>query len=376
MILEVRIKAPPGGISRTLQFAKSPVRIGRNQLNDISLDDPFVSEWHGTIRFDDHSVAYFDLGSTNGTLLDGKRLAKNVASELSVASVLRVGLIEMEVAREQAATEAPAKRPHSGPHQTLAWGHSGAGATGPQVKPSAESAASIPIFLATSPPGSAPTDPRAAAITPPPLGRGDARAETRGAPLSASSGKAAPAQELHRTAPDRGEAAQAAMARHQARLLEAFSEAFIGLRKGYEQFGAEVGVRTISGSTPLHRARNAREVLDYLMQPSQDVGAMTRDLIAIFADFGIHHIAMMQGVTEGVRTMLQSLSPEANDIDIGGGLFSGGKAKNAWKSYVERFEQMITDDNELHAAIFGNEFARAYARVTQGDAAKMSEEGE
>jgi len=80
----------------------------------------------------------------------------------------------------------------------------------------------------------------------------------------------------------------------------------------------------------------------------------------------------MQGVTEGVRNMLHSLSPEANGIDIGGGLFSGGKAKNAWKSYVERFEQMITDDNELHAAIFGNEFARAYARVTQGDAAKMS----
>lgn len=369
MILEVRIKAPPGGISRTLQFAKSPVRIGRNQLNDISLDDPFVSEWHGTIRFDDHSVAYFDLGSTNGTLLDGKRLAKNVASELSATSVLRVGLIEMEVAR-QAAADIPAKRPLSGPHNTLAWGHSGGGSTSPQVKPAADSATNIPIFLATTPPSSA-LDPRAAVLTPPPVGR----AEGHGGPVS-SSGKAQSGPELQRTAPDRGEAAQAAMARHQARLLEAFSEAFIGLRKGYEQFGAEVGVRTISGSTPLHRARNARDVLDYLMQPNQDVGAVTRDLIAIFADFGIHHIAMMQGVTEGVRTMLQTLSPQANGIDVGGGLFSGGKAKTAWKSYVEHFEQMITDDNELHAAIFGNEFARAYARVTQGDAAKISGEGD
>jgi predicted component of type VI protein secretion system len=148
----------------------------------------------------------------------------------------------------------------------------------------------------------------------------------------------------------------------------------VGLRKGYEQFGAEVGVRTISGSTPLHRARNARELLDYLMQPNQDVSAITRDLISIFADFGIHHIAMMQGVTEGVRNMLHTLSPESNGIDIGGGLFSGGKAKNAWKSYLERFEQMLTDDNELHAAIFGNDFARAYARVTQGDAAKLTED--
>jgi type VI secretion system protein ImpI len=364
MILEVRIKAPPGGTSRTLQFAKSPVRIGRNQLNDISLDDPFVSEWHGTIRFDERSIAYFDLGSTNGSLLDGKRLAKNVASELSVTSVLRVGLIEMEVSRQAVGTEAPAQRPVSGPHRTLAWGHSAVAPASAGKPAPADSSTSIPIFLATTPPGSASVDPREGTATPPP----GARADWRGA----SPGQVAPSAESQRTSPDRGEGTQAAMARHQAKLLEAFSEAFVGLRKGYEQFGAEVGVRTISGATPLHRARNAKEVLEYLMQPSQDLNAITRDLIAIFADFGIHHIAMMQGVTEGVRNMLQSLSPEATGIDIGGGLFSGGKAKNAWKSYVERFEQMITDDNELHAAIFGNEFARAYARVTQGDAAKLS----
>jgi len=176
MILEVRIKAPPGGTSRTLQFAKSPVRIGRNQLNDISLDDPFVSEWHGTIRFDEHSIAYFDLGSTNGTLLDGKRLAKNVASELSVASVLRVGLIEMAVARQAAATEAPA-RPATGPHRTLAWGHPGLGTGAPSGRAAgaapapADSATSIPIYVATVPPSGAPTDPRASALTPPPVAR-------------------------------------------------------------------------------------------------------------------------------------------------------------------------------------------------------------
>jgi hypothetical protein len=31
---------------------------------------------------------------------------------------------------------------------------------------------------------------------------------------------------------------------------------------------------------------------------------------------------------------------------------------------------MIHDDNELHAAIFGNEFARAYASVTLGEGGK------
>ncbi|MES1208954.1 MAG: type VI secretion system-associated FHA domain protein, partial [Pseudomonadota bacterium] len=157
------------------------------------------------------------------------------------------------------------------------------------------------------------------------------------------------------------------------KILEAFSEAFVGLRKGYEQFGAEVGVRTINGRTPLHRARTSREILDHLLGPGVDVATVTHDLIAIFADFGIHHIAMMEAVTEGVRALLQSLDPRANDLDVGGRLFSAAKAKGHWKAYLERFDQALTDDQELHAAIFGAEFARAYARVTQGEGDKRGE---
>jgi predicted component of type VI protein secretion system len=153
----------------------------------------------------------------------------------------------------------------------------------------------------------------------------------------------------------------------QAKVLEAFCEAFVGLRKGYEQFGSEVGVRTVSGSTPLHRARSARELLDHFMHPGVDPASAVRDLIAIFADLGIHHIALMEGITEGVRAVLQSMDPRANDLDAGSRLFTASKIKNQWKAYLDRFEQLITDDNELHAAIFGDEFARAYATVTMGE---------
>ena len=113
MILEVQITDPKTGSSRKMRFSHSPVRIGRNQLNDLSLDTPFVSEWHGTIRFDNRSVAYFDLGSTNGSMLDGKRLTKNVAVELSAASRLQVGGIELAVTVLQS---------DSGLGKTLGWG--------------------------------------------------------------------------------------------------------------------------------------------------------------------------------------------------------------------------------------------------------------
>lgn len=348
MILEIRIKAPQGGTSRTLTFTKSPVRIGRNQLNDISLEDPFVSEWHGTIRFDDRSVAYFDLGSTNGTELDGKRLAKNVPTELTADSRLRLGLLELSIVPPMSETPAPdtaARQPKgSGLFQTLAWGQSAPSLAAIEAK-----ARERPMNVGGG-------------------GLGD-----RTGPLGGGTGPLPSAVDTFRDAANKrveptdtdargdGKANPRAM-----KLLEAFAESFIGLRKGYEQFGREVGVRTIAGSSPLHRVANRDELLKYLMQPDLDPGVVARDLIAIFADFGIHHIAMMQGVTEGVRATLETLSPQANDLDAAGRLFSGAKAKGQWKAYLERFEQVISDDNALHAAVFGNEFARAYASVTVG----------
>jgi len=349
MILEVRIKAPQGGVSRTLTFNKSPIRIGRNQLNDISLEDPFVSEWHGTIRFDEGSVAYFDLGSTNGTELDGKRLAKNVPCELTASSRLRLGLLEVTIVPPLAQTPPPDTAPRqpkgSGLFQTLAWGQSAPSLAAVEAK-----ARERPMNVGG---GGLPGERTG------PLGGGTG-------PLPASSD---PLRDTANRRPEAPEAEPRTDTKANLRamtLLEAFAESFIGLRKGYEQFGREVGVRTIAGSTPLHRAANRDELLQYLMQPELNPGLVARDLIAIFADFGIHHIAMMQGVTEGVRAVLETLSPQANDLDAASRLFAGAKAKGQWKAYLERFEQMISDDNALHAAVFGNEFARAYASVTVG----------
>jgi predicted component of type VI protein secretion system len=149
--------------------------------------------------------------------------------------------------------------------------------------------------------------------------------------------------------------------------MEALAEAFVGLKKGYEQFGLEVGVRILSGKTPLHKARTSREVLDFLLNPAVDVGTAIHDLISIFADFGIHHVAMMEGVTEGARGLLQSLDPRANGLDGSPGLLSKARHREQWNAYVERFDQVLSEGEELHDGIFGEDFARAYASVTTGD---------
>jgi predicted component of type VI protein secretion system len=319
MILDIHVKNVVTGTTESNRFTQSPVRIGRNQLNDIPIVDPFISEWHGIIRFDGDSVAYFDMGSTNGTLLDGKRVPKNVAAVLTVKSCLVLGRREVTVSPIMSETARPDPPASGGFSKTIGLGQ--------HLPPSQPPAADEPRMVSSGRRGRAPSS---AAPEPEP-----------------------PVPETPRAT---------------EKVLAAFCEAFVGLRKGFEQFGAEVGVRTVNGSTPLHRARSSEEVLAYLLAPSTDAERAARELIAIFADFGIHHIAMMEGVTEGVRAMLQSIDPRAFELDTRGGLFPGSKkGRSQWTAYLEQFDQLVTDDEQLHGAIFCDEFARAYASVSPGD---------
>ena len=64
-------------------FHSSPLRIGRDPSNELSLSHPFLSEFHARVEFDDDGVRYVDLGSTNGTRLGGQLLANNVPIALS-----------------------------------------------------------------------------------------------------------------------------------------------------------------------------------------------------------------------------------------------------------------------------------------------------
>jgi predicted component of type VI protein secretion system len=323
MAIQVQLKDVRTGEQKTLWFEQSPIRIGRNQLNNVAISDNHVSEWHGIIRFDATGVYYFDLGSTNGTLLEGKRLPKNTVTPLTPSSQLGIWPFQLSAVAQAAA-------PATGLfHETIVWGS-------PQ-KGSESLAVAEPAAAGSAQPSVA---------WPPPE---PSRASQQAPSLSSIPGE--------RT----GDAQARAM-----RLFETFSETFIGLKKGYEQFGSEVGVRPLSGGTPLHRARSSREVIDYLLDPAADIEARARDLKAVFADMGIHHIALMEGLTQGIRALLESLDPSTQENYAGSGLFSRSRSKAEWRSYVERFATLIAEDAALHAEIFGEEFARGYASVALG----------
>ena len=59
------------------------MQAGEAAVGDLAIDEGFVSQWHGLLRFDEETTTYLDLGSTNGTKVDGARAILDFIRQLS-----------------------------------------------------------------------------------------------------------------------------------------------------------------------------------------------------------------------------------------------------------------------------------------------------
>ena len=74
--------------SRTIDLASDPYTIGRKAGNDLAIDDPSVSGQHARIVKIQSVYFLEDLKSTNGTLVNGKRIDRH---QLRDADVITIG---------------------------------------------------------------------------------------------------------------------------------------------------------------------------------------------------------------------------------------------------------------------------------------------
>lgn len=77
-----------GAVIREYSIDKDSISIGRKHGNDIQLNDLTISGRHSLITKVGENTFIDDLGSTNGTLLNGARVAK---SKLQHSDVIQVG---------------------------------------------------------------------------------------------------------------------------------------------------------------------------------------------------------------------------------------------------------------------------------------------
>ena len=97
----VVIEGPDRG-ARTL--ASGITRIGTAASNNLRLTDPTVSRLHCELRLRERSVQITDAGSTNGTFVEGVRVAD---AELTPGAVVRVGATSIRVEAASAPTRIP-----------------------------------------------------------------------------------------------------------------------------------------------------------------------------------------------------------------------------------------------------------------------------
>jgi type VI secretion system protein ImpI len=442
--LVVRLEDIEEGRVSQFAFLKSPVRIGRGELNDLQLDRPFVSTYHGLVQFDDEGARYVDLGSTNGSILEDTPLDRNTLVAIPPGAEVAIGSYRLRFERrvtserpaiqqrvtafaERASTMPPAEdRIPEGdpPPQPAPIGmvppaapeEKGAGEKADRAEAEAVARADAAIDEASldldlqymSYRGSFEHLQAAVeGVVAPLSGRARTRAlerllarypalagEAKFAPPPSEPGASAPpvtGSTVPRPFPGT-QAGTGDIGTHAVRMLQAFGQSylpgdpvavspeeiekmlgraagvletfarsFLELRRGYEEFGREMGVRTVQDGGPLNRAPDARKLLEYLLDPA----AQGRDaeLQRAFADFMIHQVALLRGVVEGAQALLAELSPEAIGERAPSRPFTL-RAAELWKAYEERYHEITDEDAAVSDLLFGAEFARAYAAMS------------
>ncbi len=86
---------PQSGVSAPLDG--EPVTIGRGSDCQIRLDDDYSSTRHARIFLSDGQWWVEDLGSTNGTYLDGQRLTRPLQAE--IGGSIRIGRTTLTLAK-------------------------------------------------------------------------------------------------------------------------------------------------------------------------------------------------------------------------------------------------------------------------------------
>lgn len=88
------------------------LRLGRHASNDVVVEHPSVSRFHAVLDWTAESPTVMDLGSANGTKVDGRAVPRDAAVALAPGCALRLGDVQLALheAPASGATPSPTSR--------------------------------------------------------------------------------------------------------------------------------------------------------------------------------------------------------------------------------------------------------------------------
>ena len=87
------IKGPD--VSETMDLPIGEITIGRQEGNELRLNHRMVSRRHATVKTTAKTCRVTDLGSANGTLVDGEKLEPNASQLIKSGSTISIGPFEL-----------------------------------------------------------------------------------------------------------------------------------------------------------------------------------------------------------------------------------------------------------------------------------------
>jgi type VI secretion system protein ImpI len=411
--LKLKITNSANNTTVERSFAKFPVRIGRNTLNDLNIIDRFVSQFHAVVEVHDRTLKLRDLGSSNGTKIGEGRAPAHQPVDLAPHNgtfgigplVLEAKLIEVdEVAEKPPQSLGEAGIPYddnavledsfvTNINEMVAFDNPALAAAraafeaGGVEKPSgpppdkkaftgtllldenevqkqkADAMRRIEAFKAAGAVGPGGTVSLTPSAPPDPMLK-ERRLETL-----ALQGVREIAKALLPSAPPIEEPEDLVRFLSKVRdTIEVFLRCFIPLRDGYRQFASQLHIQRSNDS--VEAAKDERELAASLLDWRKGAhgGDAYKSVEGTFADLMIHQLALLHAIMQGVKSLLDELSPKTIDAALeelakqGKTNFSWGpwRFKELWRVFATKHSDIDDGDKRMFSALFGPDFAESY----------------
>jgi hypothetical protein len=311
--LRISVFNEQDGSTTDLLFSQFPVRIGRNQRNDLVLRHEYVSQWHAVVGFINGNFSVVQVGTSNSARLGDRKLVPNEVVAMPSAGTLRIVPFRLQL---RLVTVPDRLRRNT------------ATIPGPEPLPSlprVDETAQLQQESYTS------LDALARRF----WGRG---LQTQ--------------QEVH------------LLGTRLEEVLDVFMRSFVALQGAQQQFRKEMEIKVpVAGAHPVQQARSAEELGAALMSPA-DRGAAAALGEALEA-LSMHSVALLQGFEAGVRTLLKKISPAgvAKAVDKQS---QRQTPKSLWDTYVLLYGDLAEEGAARFKVIYGSQFRRAYMRLLRG----------